>query len=482
EFPCVHKVFQMMGCGRYLCQCGKFHSRSGRLLGIGVAMIMGPLAAIWSCVVFLLLGVPLVALVFLWHPARMSRFGAFLAGLACGIYGLVLAVHNLITLCLPDIRPTYAVTWPLAGSDCICGCVYPLNSHIVGQFAIIGAITVVKSLFLSFRCLKGLRRRNWANLLSVTFPVPVTAYAVEWVTPEGHPIKYRDREGPMKPVQGELAFDPFAMMDEQPDSAATSLHLRPVKTRRIMYNRRGKERPLRTLEGPNARAQEYTDRGQEYIGCCGFPCITSGKKGHFELEGDDCEAGDSTVSRRASLDSSVNGADLTRRDSAKGCMSMDSIESLGFNRMDTRDTGATSSTTRTGWAGGSRSTSRSAGSRTGAASSTAPARSTRDTAARRLFDAERLAGAAKARGVQLDDSARSAEAERSACASRWGRAEPEDERDRVDSDFLDSDRFDSKETEFSQPQLHWRSAVEAGGLASAPVTALQAFDDSVASL
>lgn len=452
EFPCIHKVFQMMGSSRHLIRCRRFNSRSGRLLGIGIAIFMGPLAAIWSCIVFLLLCVPLVSLVFLWYPARMSRFGAFLAGLVCGIYGLVLAIHNVVSLCMPETRANYAVTWPSAGSDCICGCVYPLNSKIVGQFAIIGAITVVKSLFLAFRCLKGLRRRNWANLLSVTFPVPVTAYAVEWVTPEGKPIKYRETKGPMKPVQGELAFDPFAMMDEQPDSADTTLHLRPVKTNRIIFNKHGKKRPLRVLEGPNARAQEYADQGQEYIGCCGFPCITSGRKGRFELEDSDCEGGErsaepAAVAERGSVESSVANGDFTRRDSAKGCLSMDSsfacVDSL-VHRMDTRDTVTASRSLRTG--------------------------PTRDTPVRRPFDKDRPALPINSRGVELDDPTQGVDADRRAC---WrGRVELQDER-------LDNkdEPLDTKETEASQPRVqgHTRRGVEA-----AAASALEAFDGSVA--
>ena len=54
--------------------------------------------------------------------------------------------------------------------------------------------------------------------------MPITIYSVEWRQGNGHPIRHRT-EG--QAVQDEVAFDPFAMMDEQPDSAFTTVHLRP---------------------------------------------------------------------------------------------------------------------------------------------------------------------------------------------------------------------------------------------------------------
>merc|ERR1719433_1543524 len=84
----------------------------------------------------------------------------------------------------------------------------------------------MKSVFVTLRCLKGLRRAQWANLLSVVFPVPMTVYAVDWRQLDGQPIRHRV-EG--MAVQEEVAFDPFAMMDEQPDGDFTTLHLAPTR-------------------------------------------------------------------------------------------------------------------------------------------------------------------------------------------------------------------------------------------------------------
>merc|ERR1712027_146824 len=88
----------------------------------------------------------------------------------------------------------------------------------------IGVGTAYKSITLAFRCLKGLRRANWSGLMSVMFPIPLQVYEVHWTRPDGSPIQHREYG---QPVQGELAFDPFALMDEQEDSASTTVRIKP---------------------------------------------------------------------------------------------------------------------------------------------------------------------------------------------------------------------------------------------------------------
>merc|ERR1719253_1151716 len=107
------------------------------------------------------------------------------------------------------------------------------------NLATIGFVTIIKSIFIAFRCLKGLRRSQWANLLSVLFPVPITMYEVDWRQPDGQQIRHRV-EG--VPVQSEVAFDPFAMMDEQPESRHTTIHLKPEPLHR--YEEVGGQRVL----------------------------------------------------------------------------------------------------------------------------------------------------------------------------------------------------------------------------------------------
>jgi hypothetical protein len=98
--------------------------------------------------------------------------------------------------------------------------------------------------------------------MTVTFAVPLNAYAVEWTQPDGQPIQHR-KEG--EPVQGELAFDPFALMDEQPDSAHTVVNLRPILVTDLCEEGGVNGRKI---EGPHWDKP----RDFEYIGPCGFPC------------------------------------------------------------------------------------------------------------------------------------------------------------------------------------------------------------------
>eukprot|EP00913_Durusdinium_trenchii_P015795 g14843.t1 len=92
------------------------------------------------------------------------------------------------------------------------------------------------------------------------------------------------------PVQGEVAFDPFAMMDEQPDSKFTTVHLRPELLRpeqvhcdkshgsESSHHCRQLEMPGRPVPSKLEPAQFKAVVEAEYIGCCGFPWPTGGKK------------------------------------------------------------------------------------------------------------------------------------------------------------------------------------------------------------
>jgi len=252
----------------------------------------------WNLVLFNFVIVPLLLLAFLRYPIRMSRAWVFVASCACSLYGLGLTVQQLVFIGDPELRPRYAVTWqPLIVEgetaslhECTCGCDYPVATSVCTNLCIIGVLTIIKSFFLGFRCLKGLRRSQWANLLSVLFPVPLTVYSVDWRQPTGQPIKYRT-EG--VPVQAEVAFDPFAMMDEQLDSHITTVHLRPEPVHRYQHTASGGWKvapPLRAMETPSApmpacfASQRVQERDTEYIGCCGFPWPTGGKQCVFEPE------------------------------------------------------------------------------------------------------------------------------------------------------------------------------------------------------
>jgi len=241
-----------------------------------VALLLLPLVFVWGFLVLLIVVCPLVLFHSCRHPVRMSRFSTFLICIMTCIYGLFLTSHQFYFLRLQEDRPHYAVTWSEAG--CVCGCVYPVLSAVCWNLLVIGAGVIFQSALLGFRCLKGLRRSNWASLLSVTFSVPLTTYAVEWTQADGQPIMFRTD----KMVQDELAFDPFAMMDEQPDSEFTTVTLKPSPILTSSH------RSVRALDGPRARQVLHMDPRQishvtrtEYVGCCGFPIRTGGIVGRI---------------------------------------------------------------------------------------------------------------------------------------------------------------------------------------------------------
>mmetsp|Transcript_46192 Transcript_46192/g.99786 ORF Transcript_46192/g.99786 Transcript_46192/m.99786 type:complete len:597 (-) Transcript_46192:44-1834(-) len=267
-----------------------------KALGVGIAIILAPVLVVWNLILFNFFIVPLLLLAFARYPIRMSRAWVFISCCACCIYGFGLAMQQLSFVTNPDIRPRYAVTWPsdvemirldtntTVSGGCTCGCDFPISFTVCVNLMIIGVLTTIKSIFLAFRCLKGLRRSQWANLLSVMFPVPITMYAVDWKQSNGQPIRFRTED---VPVQGELAFDPFAMMDEQIDSASTTINLRPDPVHRYEYDPESKEfnlvAPSRHLEMPSQpmpafRPQDLQVKKMEYIGCCGFPWPTGGSQ------------------------------------------------------------------------------------------------------------------------------------------------------------------------------------------------------------
>jgi len=254
----------------------KMMLQSGKALKI-LAWIMLPIFIVWGIVAFSFVWWPLVAIVYLLHPISLSRVAVFTNAILFVLYGLALTIGGITFIAKPELRPSYAVTWATDvlrdGEPCSCGCVYHISAGASISFTLIGASVVWKAFIIGFRCLKGLRRSNWANLLTVMFPVPLNIYPVEWRQPDGHPIQHRTEEDP---VQGELAFDPFALMDEQPESAGTILVLRPeiIKEEAV--------RVSQEVSGPVARRATEKEQLVVKIGCCGFPY-----RDHEELESEE---------------------------------------------------------------------------------------------------------------------------------------------------------------------------------------------------
>lgn len=296
--PVIRSVWRCLAGYRTLQRLVSQEQPGVRATGISLAALLAPALLAWNLVVFLFVVVPLLLLAFARFPIRMSRAWVFIVSIACSIYGFALAIHQVVYMVDSDRRPRYAVTWqPMLTaattdstgegtlSECICGCDYPISMTVLIYLTIIGVGTSIRSIFVAVRCLKGLRRSQWANLLSVLFPVPVTVYTVDWKQKNGQPIRFRTED---IAVQEEVAFDPFAMMDEQLDSAYTTVHLRPEPVHTWERAPTGEltlVRPHRKLEMPSIPAPYKVQvMESEYVGCCGFPWPTGGKQCVYESE------------------------------------------------------------------------------------------------------------------------------------------------------------------------------------------------------
>ncbi|CAE7759239.1 rnz, partial [Symbiodinium sp. CCMP2456] len=91
-------------------------------------------------------------------------------------------------------------------ADCLCGCDYAVSNYALLQLVTIAVTSLVKSLMVAFRCLKGLRNAQWANLITVLFNIPINIYPVTWASIDAElpPGVTEETE-----TQGEPAFDPF---------------------------------------------------------------------------------------------------------------------------------------------------------------------------------------------------------------------------------------------------------------------------------
>eukprot|EP00931_Biecheleriopsis_adriatica_P065208 TRINITY_DN39806_c0_g1_i1.p1 TRINITY_DN39806_c0_g1~~TRINITY_DN39806_c0_g1_i1.p1 ORF type:complete len:679 (-),score=63.36 TRINITY_DN39806_c0_g1_i1:17-1759(-) len=294
RWPCIGSVWKYVACLDPLTDilhnaCGRTqehewgHGR-GRICCWLVAFPMVPILLVWNLVSVILMNMVLL-LAWLRAPRTLSRAMVFLTSVACSLYGLALASWSLAFAFDPHLRPRYALTWQQEGilpqtsatssssgtTMCTCGCDYSISAGVCLNLANIGALTTVKAFFIAFRCLKGLRRSNWANLLTVQFPVPLNVYAVDWRTKQNKIIDYR-KEG-MK-VQEEVAFDPYAMMDEQLESADAFLKVEPTWREPLPKTCQSGEGFAGKATGARGRSSTFVCDGagdRTEIGCCGFP-------------------------------------------------------------------------------------------------------------------------------------------------------------------------------------------------------------------
>jgi len=294
---CLHALFTATGNGRKIVS---------RICGV----LLTPVVVVWATFAYSTILTPIMLLVYLRYPVRLSRFQLFVTLVATGIYGLCLTITSLVYLVSDDQRPRFALKWSVGGIEadipCHCGCSYDISNGSLSNLLLIGVGVTFQSILTAFRCLKGLRRAQWANLMSVTFPVPVAAYEVMWTKPDGNPIQHR-KDG--EAVQAEKAFDPFALMDEQAESRYTTVTLKPEFAYDVDQLGRWKPRQLRrSTTGP---ALQTLQKGQLYmqptevIGCCGFPCLTGG---YQAILVDDSDQEEQFEAEAGKIDAETHGA------------------------------------------------------------------------------------------------------------------------------------------------------------------------------
>ncbi|CAK9115334.1 Hypothetical protein SCF082_LOCUS53383 [Durusdinium trenchii] len=259
QFPILRRSFSLLtGLG----VCKRILRRRG--LGRGAVLLsrLGiPFLVVWNLGLAVFVLSPLCVALFLTHPIRLSRAAVFVQSIVCAVYSLAFLVQLMVWTFHRHWRPWYALTWLVRGTvvsdhrvpgkvDCLCGCEYSVSNHALFQLIVISITGLVKSLMVAFRCIKGLRQSQWANLITVLFSVPINVYPVTWSSLDAELPETCDAD---TETQGERAFDPFVLMDEQVNSKTLRLQLAA----------------LQWCASP--RAGDVTPREADAIGCCGFP-------------------------------------------------------------------------------------------------------------------------------------------------------------------------------------------------------------------
>lgn len=207
----------------------------------------------------------------LFRPVHMSRImismcalDSTVCGLVLAFYGLLLQVHTWTSWArIHHLRfLDFFVPW-LAGEhdECVCLCEYPMQPNLSALLVCIGLASAWWSGNLFQHTLRGLRHKEWASLFSVSYSVPTNVFPVRWAQPDGEPIGQREVS---EPVQGEPAFDPFILMDEQPTSHRLFAQLKMGEI----------PAPRATAADAASMLRLYDeDDGEDAfeVGCCGFP-------------------------------------------------------------------------------------------------------------------------------------------------------------------------------------------------------------------
>jgi len=240
--PCLWEWLSCLQCRRRFTHL----QRKNRCWGTII-----PVWTMFHMLAFMVVLYPVAFTVYMLAPVRMSRIMVFLSAILCILWSIIFVIETAM-----DTQP-YAVLWgttdAMSGNSCICICEFYLSRSVILRVVVLGTGVCWNSFNLTLRALKGLRRAQWANMFSVLYAVPIEAFPVVWERPAGSgPIRHR-AEG--EAIQSEPAFDPFCLMDEQPESAWTRALITPEAQTEHQH----------LLWEPFAGALDTE------IGCCGFP-------------------------------------------------------------------------------------------------------------------------------------------------------------------------------------------------------------------
>lgn len=269
RFPCLWKAQQLLRISKPMHRL--------RLTHKGCWLFLVVPHTVWQVVVFLAVIYPGCYVCLILFPMNLCRLGVFLSG--CNvILWVIIFLSRVVWYTWIDLEH-WAVFFDdldllnhhfgqksppeFSSQRCICYCEYALRPDITYQLILMSVLMLIHTFGITFRALRGLRRARWGSLFTVTYVVPIEVFPVVWERPlemGGGPIQFR-REN--EEVQGEPAFDPFALMDEQPESWRSTVVLQP----RLF----GKEEAKRQDWYLSAGGEEDAECQDGGIRCCGFP-------------------------------------------------------------------------------------------------------------------------------------------------------------------------------------------------------------------
>eukprot|EP00929_Paragymnodinium_shiwhaense_P008482 TRINITY_DN112438_c0_g1_i1.p1 TRINITY_DN112438_c0_g1~~TRINITY_DN112438_c0_g1_i1.p1 ORF type:complete len:627 (+),score=87.73 TRINITY_DN112438_c0_g1_i1:92-1972(+) len=276
-FPCLWEFLSLLQCRRRMCTVWEKNRTMWTLLF--------PFWMLFQVVAFMMIMYPFSLAFCFIAPIRMSRIMVFLSGILCMLWSVI-----FMTVTAVFDTQVYAVLWsvmePGWETSCVCLCEYPLNKYVVLRIVGLGVGVLWHSLSLVLRALKGLRRQQWANMFSVLHAIPIEAFPIRWAVPpelggdrgsngdgsvvtvdshgcRRHPIRWREAG---EAVQTEPAFDPFCLMDEQPESGTMRCLIIPVRVdpQELAWN--DEQRQHLVVDPYSATAGDNDE-----IGLCGFP-------------------------------------------------------------------------------------------------------------------------------------------------------------------------------------------------------------------